>query len=281
MRRRSHQLRWAPQLAGRPVNGPMAPPRRYVALKAGTERAFSGKTVDGSAWDNKRRGVYVGAVGGLPLFSSDAKYDSGELRGPRAAARAQHGARGPWVCAAYLPVQRTRWGAAARAATWSLFVPQAPAGRPSLPPLTRSTWCSWRTAPSPGWGLVWRCWMPAGALRVCARASLGSRLGRGQACAKKRRAPGCGGPTTPSVAACGPAGLPSSSPRSLCPVQRSSFGTRIFGRAPSHGATLLHERGRAAVYSRGRTAAARVAAGKRRRGQSLGGPAGRRQQPAL
>jgi methionine-R-sulfoxide reductase len=33
--------------------------------------------VDGSPHDNKRKGVYVSAVGGLPLFSSDAKYDSG------------------------------------------------------------------------------------------------------------------------------------------------------------------------------------------------------------
>lgn len=51
--------------------------QKYVTLKAGTERAFTGKTVDGSSYDNKRKGVYVSAVGGLPLFSSDTKYDSG------------------------------------------------------------------------------------------------------------------------------------------------------------------------------------------------------------
>jgi peptide-methionine (R)-S-oxide reductase len=51
--------------------------QKEVAFKAGTERAFTGKTVDGSSHDNKRKGIYVGAVGGLPLFSSDAKYNSG------------------------------------------------------------------------------------------------------------------------------------------------------------------------------------------------------------
>lgn len=54
-----------------------AAPFRYVTLKAGTERAFTGKTVDGSSHDNKRKGVYVSAVGSLPLFSSDTKFDSG------------------------------------------------------------------------------------------------------------------------------------------------------------------------------------------------------------
>ncbi|KAL4449399.1 hypothetical protein ABPG77_007043 [Micractinium sp. CCAP 211/92] len=56
---------------------PLTDFQRHVALQAGTERAFTGKTVDGSPHDNKRKGIYVSAVGGLPLFSSDAKYDSG------------------------------------------------------------------------------------------------------------------------------------------------------------------------------------------------------------
>ncbi|KAI3429528.1 hypothetical protein D9Q98_005616 [Chlorella vulgaris] len=51
--------------------------QRNVALNSGTERAFTGKTVDGSPHDNKRKGLYVGSVGGLPLFSSDTKFDSG------------------------------------------------------------------------------------------------------------------------------------------------------------------------------------------------------------
>lgn len=51
--------------------------QRNVALKAGTERAFTGKTVNGYGHDNKARGVYVSAVGGLPLFKSDTKFDSG------------------------------------------------------------------------------------------------------------------------------------------------------------------------------------------------------------
>ena len=36
-----------------------------------------GSTVNGYPHDNKARGVYVGAVGGLPLFSSNTKFDSG------------------------------------------------------------------------------------------------------------------------------------------------------------------------------------------------------------
>jgi peptide-methionine (R)-S-oxide reductase len=51
--------------------------QRYVTLQQGTERAFTGKTVDGAPHDNKRKGVYVSAVGGLPLFSSEDKFDSG------------------------------------------------------------------------------------------------------------------------------------------------------------------------------------------------------------
>jgi len=55
--------------------------RRSVNFAAGTERAFTGKTVNGFPHDNKARGVYVGAVGVLPLFSSDTKYDSGAPQG--------------------------------------------------------------------------------------------------------------------------------------------------------------------------------------------------------
>lgn len=54
----------------------VANPRARVScpgsVQAGTERAFTGKTVDGSPHDNKLKGVYVSAVGGLPLFSSGA-----------------------------------------------------------------------------------------------------------------------------------------------------------------------------------------------------------------
>eukprot|EP00803_Ostreobium_quekettii_P000123 evm.model.scf_11.2 EVM.evm.TU.scf_11.2 scf_11:9538-12524(-) len=51
--------------------------QRNVLLNAGTERAFTGKTVNGYAHDNKQKGVYVSAIGGLPLFSTDTKFDSG------------------------------------------------------------------------------------------------------------------------------------------------------------------------------------------------------------
>lgn len=51
--------------------------QRQVALQSGTERAFTGRTVDGAPYDEKRPGLYVGSVGGLPLFRSEQKYDSG------------------------------------------------------------------------------------------------------------------------------------------------------------------------------------------------------------
>lgn len=48
---------------------------RHVALSAGTERAFSGRTADGLGWDHKGKGVYVDAISGLPLFTSDTKFN--------------------------------------------------------------------------------------------------------------------------------------------------------------------------------------------------------------
>lgn len=50
---------------------------RYVTLKQGTERAFSGVTANGYKWDNKQKGTYVSAIGGLPLFTTDTKFASG------------------------------------------------------------------------------------------------------------------------------------------------------------------------------------------------------------
>lgn len=46
-------------------------------MGAGTEPAFTGKTTNGYSHDNKAAGLYVSAVGGLPLFSSETKFDSG------------------------------------------------------------------------------------------------------------------------------------------------------------------------------------------------------------
>jgi methionine-R-sulfoxide reductase len=51
--------------------------QRHVALEHGTERAFTGRFADGSNWDVKGRGTYVCALSGLPLFTSEAKFDSG------------------------------------------------------------------------------------------------------------------------------------------------------------------------------------------------------------
>ena len=50
---------------------------RRVALEGKTERPFTGTTSDGTPWDAKGKGTYCSAVGGLPVFSSEAKYDSG------------------------------------------------------------------------------------------------------------------------------------------------------------------------------------------------------------
>lgn len=50
---------------------------RRVAVGSGTERAFTGETVNGYPHDNKKAGLYVAAIGGLPLFSSETKFDSG------------------------------------------------------------------------------------------------------------------------------------------------------------------------------------------------------------
>jgi len=43
-----------------------------VTQRAGTERAFTGRY-----WDEHRPGLYVSVVGGLPLFRSEDKFDSG------------------------------------------------------------------------------------------------------------------------------------------------------------------------------------------------------------
>lgn len=50
---------------------------RDVALASGTERAFTGKTTNGYSHDHKGKGLWIGSVGGLPLFSSDTKFESG------------------------------------------------------------------------------------------------------------------------------------------------------------------------------------------------------------
>lgn len=50
---------------------------KSVSLSAVTEFAFTGRTTNGYGWDNKKSGVYVGAISGLPVFSSRDKYDSG------------------------------------------------------------------------------------------------------------------------------------------------------------------------------------------------------------
>jgi hypothetical protein len=53
---------------------------RDVALASGTERAFTGKTVNGYSHDTKSKGLWVSAIGGLPLFDSSTKFDSGTGR---------------------------------------------------------------------------------------------------------------------------------------------------------------------------------------------------------
>jgi peptide-methionine (R)-S-oxide reductase len=50
----------------------LTPEQYQVLRKAGTERAFTGKT-----WNNHEKGVYRCAGCGLPLFSSATKFESG------------------------------------------------------------------------------------------------------------------------------------------------------------------------------------------------------------
>jgi peptide-methionine (R)-S-oxide reductase len=50
----------------------LTPEQYYVARKAGTEPAFSGKY-----WKTKDKGTYNCVCCGAPLFSSDTKFESG------------------------------------------------------------------------------------------------------------------------------------------------------------------------------------------------------------
>jgi len=52
--------------------------REDVVLRGKTERRFSGTTTNGYSYDNKEKGMYVGAISGAPLFESSAKYDTGK-----------------------------------------------------------------------------------------------------------------------------------------------------------------------------------------------------------
>ena len=50
----------------------LTPMQYQVACECGTEPPF-----DNEYWDNKAEGIYVDVISGKPLFSSQAKFDSG------------------------------------------------------------------------------------------------------------------------------------------------------------------------------------------------------------
>ena len=50
----------------------LTPEQYRIARKKGTEQAFSG-----AYWNSKEKGIYRCVCCGAPLFSSDAKFDSG------------------------------------------------------------------------------------------------------------------------------------------------------------------------------------------------------------
>ena len=50
----------------------LSPEQYHVACECGTEPPFNN-----AYWDNKEPGIYVDVISGKPLFSSQAKFDSG------------------------------------------------------------------------------------------------------------------------------------------------------------------------------------------------------------
>jgi methionine-R-sulfoxide reductase len=48
-----------------------------IALEGGTEKAGTGRTTNGFKCDHQGAGVYVGSLSGLPLFSSEHRFESG------------------------------------------------------------------------------------------------------------------------------------------------------------------------------------------------------------
>ncbi len=49
--------------------------QRDVLWHRKSEPAFSGEAVNGYKWDTKEDGTWVSAVSGIPLFSTEMKYD--------------------------------------------------------------------------------------------------------------------------------------------------------------------------------------------------------------
>ena len=190
--------------------------RRPRVVQAGTERAFTGTTVDGSPHDNKRK-VSQRHVSIPACASGSSRGRPGRMHG-RAASVQVRCRRGAAPCSQQAHARRMRractclrW-AACRCSAPRPSTTAAPAGPPSSPPSTPSTW--WRS----------RCAALRCAARLLCNTSVGilqdGRLAEPSTDTSTRRAPGCHGVWLVAAAADAGSCIP---PHTLSSLQDTSI----------------------------------------------------------